>query len=439
MEGEKMESYKFLLDLSLILLSTKLLGMLTRRIQLPQVVGALLAGIVLGPACFGIIQETDFIKSLAEVGVIVLMFSAGLETDVQELKKSGLAASVIALFGVLVPLAGGFGAAYLFNKGHDMMTIFQNIFIGVVLTATSVSITVETLKELGKLNTRSGNAILGAALVDDVLGIIALTVITSFADSSVSIGLIFLKIAGFFVFCGVVALIFMKFVIPWINKYRKDLRRFTILGFAFCLLMAFAAEYFFGVSDITGAFVAGVILSANKKTNYLISRFNTVSYMVLSPVFFAHVGLMVTLGDMSPQIILFSVILLIVAIATKIVGCGLGAKCCGYTNLQAAKIGLGMISRGEVALIVATKGAALGLMREEFFAPIIIVVVLTTIAAPVFLKMIYKYQESRTIIDTPEHTGFVRGVQRRHQMEVDIQKVSYYHENDEQHEEHKEK
>lgn len=191
---------KYLLDVAIILLSTKLLGMLTRRIQMPQVVGALIAGLLLGPACLGWLQETNLIKSIAEIGVIVLMFSAGLETDIKELKKCGLAATVIACIGVIVPLLGGWFLTSFYNPGHDTVTTLQNIFIGVVLTATSVSISVETLKELGKLSTRSGNAILGAALIDDVLGIIALTVISSFADPNVSIAVAGLKIIGFFVF-----------------------------------------------------------------------------------------------------------------------------------------------------------------------------------------------------------------------------------------------
>ena len=390
-----MESYKYLLDIALILISTKILGLLTRRIQLPQVVGALIAGLLLGPACFGVLQETDFIKNIAEIGVIVLMFAAGLETDVQELKKTGLASFIIALLGVIVPLIGGYFVATIYNPVTDQQTMLQNIFVGVVLTATSVSITVETLKELGKLSTKTGNAILGAALIDDVLGIIALTVISSFAGSDVSLWVILLKILGFFIFCGVVAFLFIKFVNPWINKYKKDLRRFVILAFAFCLLMSFSAEYFFGVSDITGAFVAGLILSNNKKTSYMLNRFDTVSYVLLSPVFFASVGLKVTFSNMSATVVVLTVLLLVVAILSKMIGCGLGAKICKYTNLQSVKIGIGMISRGEVALIVATKGMSMGLMKDEFFAPLVLVVVATTIVTPILLKLAYKYQASR--------------------------------------------
>ena len=422
-----MESYKYLLDIALILISTKILGLLTRRIQLPQVVGALIAGLLLGPACFGVLQETDFIKNIAEIGVIVLMFAAGLETDVQELKKTGLASFIIALLGVIVPLVGGYFVATIYNPITDQQTMLQNIFVGVVLTATSVSITVETLKELGKLSTKTGNAILGAALIDDVLGIIALTVISSFAGSDVSLWVILLKILGFFIFCGVVAFLFIKFVNPWINKYKKDLRRFVILAFAFCLLMSFAAEYFFGVSDITGAFVEGLILSNNKKTSYMLNRFDTVSYVLLSPVFFASVGLKVTFSNMSATVVVLTVLLLVVAILSKMIGCGLGAKICKYTNLQSVKIGIGMISRGEVALIVATKGMSMGLMKDEFFAPLVLVVVATTIVTPILLKLAYKYQASREA-DVPMASSLVDKVEERNDLEKITQNAANMHE-----------
>ena len=422
-----MESYKYLLDIALILISTKILGLLTRRIQLPQVVGALIAGLLLGPACFGVLQETDFIKNIAEIGVIVLMFAAGLETDVQELKKTGLASFIIALLGVIVPLIGGYFVAPIYNPVTDQQTMLQNIFVGVVLTATSVSITVETLKELGKLSTKTGNAILGAALIDDVLGIIALTVISSFAGSDVSLWVILLKILGFFIFCGVVAFLFIKFVNPWINKYKKDLRRFVILAFAFCLLMSFSAEYFFGVSDITGAFVAGLILSNNKKTSYMLNRFDTVSYVLLSPVFFASVGLKVTFSNMSATVVVLTVLLLVVAILSKMIGCGLGAKICKYTNLQSVKIGIGMISRGEVALIVATKGMSMGLMKDEFFAPLVLVVVATTIVTPILLKLAYKYQASREA-DVPMASSLVDKVEERNDLEKITQNAANMHE-----------
>ena len=254
-------SYHYLLDLAIILISTKLFGLLTKRFRMPQVVGALLAGLILGPAMFDILSETDFIKQMAELGVIALMFGAGLETDISEMKKSGKASIIIAIFGVVIPLVGGMGvAALLSNKDllvPDTPVLLQNIFVGVILTATSVSITVETLKEMGKLSTPVGNAILGAALIDDILGIVALTIITSLADTSVNIALVLFKIVLFFVFAGVIGIGFYKFFRKWTMKDDEDRRRYVIIAFVFCLLLAYIAVVVFGVADITGTSDAG--------------------------------------------------------------------------------------------------------------------------------------------------------------------------------------
>ena len=384
----------YILFIALILMSTKVLGLMTKKIHLPQVVGALIAGLVLGPG-LGLVHETEFIKNISEIGVIVLMFSAGLETDIKELKKCGLASFVIALIGVIVPLAGGFGVAHFFNNGETTLptsTFLQNIFIGVILAATSVSITVETLKELGKLSSNAGNAIIGAALMDDILGIIALTVITSIADPNApGIGTVLLKILGFFVFGGVFGVVFHILFVRWTDKTTAKLHRYNVMSFAFCLLFAYVAEELFGVADITGAFLAGILISTSTKIKYISSRFETLSYMLLSPVFFASIGINVKLskGDMNSTIIIFSLLLLVVAILTKIIGCGLGAKLCKYTTKESLQIGIGMVSRGEVALIVANKGQAVGLMDDRYFGPIVIVVVITTIITPILLKIVF--------------------------------------------------
>ncbi len=384
-------SYYFLFDIALILISTKVLGLITKRFRLPQVVGALLAGLLLGPACFNILKETDFITQMSELGVIVLMFTAGLETNIQDLKKSGKASMIIATLGVIVPIILGFGLMMFFNNSGsftemDHQQILQNIFIGVVLTATSVSITVETLKEIGKLSTKAGNAILGAAIIDDILGIIALTIITSMADPSVNIWLVLGKIVAFFAVCGVFGYLFYKFFDWYCKRYSKDMRRFVILSFVFCLLLSFCAEEFFGVADITGSFIAGLIISNTQRSKYITSRFETLSYILLSPIFFASIGIKVSITSMSATIIILTVLLSIVAIVSKILGCGLGAKICRFTNREAVQVGTGMISRGEVALIVANKGAALGLMQDVFFGPVVIMVVVTTIITPILLK-----------------------------------------------------
>ena len=393
--------YHFLFEIAVILLSTKVLGILTKRFALPQVVGALLAGLLLGPAMLGVLQETTLMDQLAELGVIVLMFNAGLETDLGELKRSGKAAFVIALIGVLVPLAGGFALAAAFNRGPD--AFLQNVFIGVVLTATSVSITVETLKDIGRLSTRSGSAILGAAIIDDVLGIVALTVISSMADPAVNIWIVLLQILGFFVFVVLAGFLFYKFYVQWVVKAEKGMHRHVIISFVFCLLMSYIAEVVFGVADITGAFCAGVIISMTQRSQYLNSKFDVLSYAYLSPLFFASIGLQVTLPQMTPAIVLFSVLLIVVAVLTKVVGCGLGAKLCHYQNYQAARIGVGMISRGEVALIVASKGMALGLMGNNFLGPVILMVVATTIVTPVLLKFVFRWGPANT---PPVEKGF---------------------------------
>lgn len=391
-----MGSYQFLFDLAVILLSTKLLGLVTKKFHMPQVVGALLAGLILGPAMLNIIGNTEYIQDTAEIGVIVLMFCAGMETDITELKKSGKASFVIALIGVVVPLLGGYLVAYAFNRPGMIISdaagsiFLQNIFIGIVLTATSVSITVETLKELGKLKTRSGNAILGAAIIDDILGIIGLTVITSMADSSVSIVMVLLKMLAFFVFAAVVGVLFYHFYIKWSGRSVKGMHRHAIIAFVFCLLLSYVAEAGFGVADITGAFIAGLIISCTQKSQYLTSKFDVLSYLYLSPIFFASIGLKVKLPEMNGTIVAFAAVLVLVAILTKIVGCGLGAKLCHYQNYQCMRIGVGMISRGEVALIVASKGEALGLMGTAFLGPVIVVVVITTIITPILLKMVFK-------------------------------------------------
>lgn len=396
-----MEDLGFLLDLALILLGTKVLGLLTKRFQMPQVVGALLAGLLLGPACLGILEETDFITECSKIGVIVLMFSAGLETDIKGLKKCGLAAFVIAILGVLVPLGGGYLIAYIFNgklipSDATSSVFFQNIFIGVILTATSVSITVETLKELGKLNCPAGNAIMGAAIIDDILGIIALTVITSVGDpkSDVSVGTVLIKIVLFFALAGVVGYIFYRLFKVWTEHSLNDKRRFVIIAFVFCLLMSYIAEVYFGVADITGAYLAGLVISQTQRKEYLEARFGTLSYIMLSPIFFASIGIKVVLPKMTAEVIIFTVVIVLVAVLAKIIGCGIGAKLFRYSTRECLQIGAGMVSRGEVALVVMDKGGS-ALMPSNLQGPIVIMVVATTIIAPILLKIVFKERNEK--------------------------------------------
>ncbi len=383
-----MENYGYLVSVAIIMLSTKVLGDLTKKVSMPQVVGALLAGVLVGPSCLGLISETEFIAFTAEIGVIFLMFTAGLDTDINEIKRNSLACMVIAGVGVVVPLLGGTACYYFFfQEGSTTYEdILKAVFVGVVLTATSVSITVEALREMGKLEGKVGNAILGAAVIDDIIGIIVLTVVSSLKDTSVSISVVLFKIAAYIVIMVVIGIILARCKDKIDALYRKQ--SITTYGMVACLLISFASEYYFGVASITGAYLLGLFLSTHKVKEEISEKVRRPSYLFFSPIFFASVGLKVDLDGLTTELLIFSLILLLVAILTKIIGCGLGAKVCGFTGREALQVGVGMVSRGEVALIVAQKGYAMGLMSAALFPPIVLVVIATTIITPIILKKI---------------------------------------------------
>ena len=393
-----MESYSFLLFLAIIMISTKILGLFTRKIHMPAVVGALVAGVILGPSCLNLITLTGdtgvFLEQMAELGVILLMFNAGLETDLSELKKNGVASFVTALIGVIVPLIGGFlGYAFFFHTDFsDYDEVLKAVFVGVVLTATSVSITVETLREMGKLKGKVGTTILGAAVIDDIIGIIVLTIVTSLKDTSVSPITVVLKIVLYFVFIAV--LIFVLTKLKVFVEEQDEKRRTAIICVALCFILSYISEEYFAIADITGAYFAGLMLCTMKVGPYVARRCEIPSYLIFSPVFFASVGLKVTLGGMDASIWIFAIILLVIAILSKVVGCGLGAKICGCTGKEAFQVGIGMISRGEVALIVAQKGYASGMLDDVLFAPIVLVVIVTTLITPILLKLVMKDNDS---------------------------------------------
>lgn len=384
--------YIYLFSLAVILLSTKLFGLASQRVHMPAVVGALLAGMILGPSCLNLVTENDFLTKSAEIGVIILMFLAGLGTDLDELKKNGVASFIVASIGVVVPLIGGMVLYYLFfgeTIKTDPQGTLKAAFVGVTLTATSVSITVETLREMGKLRGRMGTTILGAAIIDDIMGIVVLTIVTSMTDSSVSLVTVMLKIVLFFVF-----IVFCSFVVVMMRRifriFQKRKRRTSIYVLSFCFLMSFAAEYLFGVADITGAYFAGLIFCNFGVREYLDDKLNILSYLFFSPIFFASIGIKTNLHDISANMLIFALLLLVIAIATKIIGCGIGAKLCKFNMRDSLSIGMGMVSRGEVALIVAQKGAAAGLVDSSLFPPIVFMVIVTTLITPIMLKLIIK-------------------------------------------------
>ena len=396
-------TYHYLMDLALILLSTKVLGILTKRIQMPQVVGALVAGLILGPAMLNVLSETEFLTQLSELGVIVLMFSAGMGTDIQELKHSGKAGFLVALLGVIVPLVLGTGLAMFADRTGMIETsgFLEDVFVGTILTATSVSITVETLKEIGKLDTKVGNTILAAALIDDVLGLIALTIVSSLSGGQDSIALVLLKIVLFFVFSAVVSFLAHKFFC-WLMALwpGRERRRYPVLAFVLCLLMAYCAEEFFGVADITGAYAAGLAVACTPKGTYIQSKYNPLGYLLLTPVFFAAIGINVKLDGVSGGMLAFSVLLLVISVISKLAGCGLGAKLCGFTERESIQVGVGMVCRGEVALIVANRGLSMGVLSSAMMTPVVITVVGGTILTPILLKLVFRGEPQEKLVES---------------------------------------
>ena len=393
-------SYDFLLTIAIIMLSTKVFGLTSERVHMPQVVGALVAGVLVGPSVLGWVGESDFLVKAAEIGVIILMFNAGLDTDMEELKKTGFASFSIAVIGVIVPLAGGLGCYLLFaNDPSDPFNMLRAAFVGVVLTATSVSITVETLRELGKLKSRVGTAILGAAVIDDILGIVVLTILTAFTDPTVQPLLVFGRIVLFFVFVLVIGLIMNK-VFGKMEQLWNHHRRIAIYALVFAFLMSYVAERFFGIADITGAYFAGIVICNLSATrDYVASKTNVLGYMLFSPLFFASIGIKTDLEGLTGTLVLFAVTLTVIAILSKIIGCGLGARLMGFRPYDSLSIGLGMVSRGEVALIVAQKGEQAGLIDSSLFPAIVLVVIVTTLVTPILLKFGMRRQ-------TPDNTEF---------------------------------
>lgn len=395
-----MQAYTIFKSLCIIIVAAKLFGIVARKIKVPQVVGEIIAGLVIGPSVLGLVDQSDFLSQVAEIGVVLLMFTAGLGTNLHDLMRTGLKAFAIACAGVLVPLVGGtilYMAIYGFSPWGSP-DFYRAVFIGVIMTATSVSITVQALKELGKLSTEVGTTILSAAIIDDVLGIIVLTFVIGMAGGEVQPVSVLLKTVLFFVFAFVVGFIIYK-VFRWGDKRWPHTRRIPIMGLALCLGMAYVAERYFGIADITGAYVAGIILCSIHDSNYIAEKMDIESYMLFGPVFFASIGLKTTLDTVSGELILFAVGFIIVALVCKIIGCSSMAKICRFNWGDSLKIGVGMMTRGEVALIVAQKGLSSGIISSAYFTPVILLILISSIVTPIFLKLLFTRGEKQ---DTPK-------------------------------------
>lgn len=383
-------NYEILLDLAIIIVFAKGFGIVARYLKAPQVVGQIVAGLVIGPCALGLVDQSEFLIQMAEIGVILLMFSAGLETNLRDLMKTGLKALAIACAGVLVPLVGGtllymgmYGASPLGSPGF-----YKAVFIGVIMTATSVSITVQTLKDMGKLKGELGTTILSAAIIDDVIGIVVLTFVIGMTGSATNPTKVIVNTALFFILAvGVGVIIYVIF-----KKYdtsHPHTRRIPILGLALCFAMAYVAEEYFGIADITGAYVAGIILCSLKDSDYIAEKMDINSYMLFGPVFFASIGLKTDISGFSKSLIVFCIGFVLVALITKIIGCGLVSRVLGFKGTSAIIVGVGMMTRGEVALIVAQKGLSAKLISSEYFTAVILLIVISSVITPILLKLLY--------------------------------------------------
>ena len=385
-----MGSLRFIIDVALILFAAKAFGIVARKLHAPEVVGEIIAGLILGPAVIGLVNQSDFISKMAEIGVIMLMFEAGLSTDMKKLKATGLKATVIACAGVFAPLVLGavlFMSFYGFDKfGSDQF--IKGLFIGTLMAATSVSITVAALKELGKLSSTVGTTIVSAAIIDDVIVIIVLTFVLSAKGSGASVVMTMLKAILFFAIAIISGFVIYK-AFKWLDARYEHTRRIPIAALCYCMFMAYVAERYFGIADITGAYVAGVVLCNLHDVKYVERKVDVSSYMVFAPIFFAGIGLKVSFESMNLKLLFFSIAFVVVACISKIIGCGLTSKLCRFNWNDSLKIGIGMMTRGEVALITAQKGLAADLISSEYFTAVILMILVSSILAPILLKTLY--------------------------------------------------
>lgn len=383
-----METLDILRALAIILVAAKICGLIIRKLRGPQVVGEIIAGLIVGPCIFNFVQYDGFISGMAEIGVILLMFAAGLGTDLKELIKTGFAALMIAIAGVVVSIIGGAAVYLAFGFGEPDSRMLQAIFIGTILAATSVSITVQALKEMGQLKGKVATTILSAAIIDDVIGIVLLTVVIGFKDPSVEPAQVGINIVLFFVFAFIVGFA-LYFLFKWLDKRWPHSRRIPIFGLVLCFACAYCADKYFGIADITGAYVAGIILCNIKDSHYIERKMDVSSYMIFGPVFFASIGLQTSFDNFDLSMLWFSIALVAVALLTKVIGCGGTARLCRFNTPDSLKIGIGMMNRGEVGLIVAKKGLDMGIISAEFFTPIIILIIVSSLVTPIMLKLVY--------------------------------------------------
>ncbi len=394
-----MQYYSVLLPLALILSISKVLSKLSAKLNMPQVVGMLLTGILIGFIHYipnqTVLTETSMegIGFIAKLGVILIMFSAGLETDIKQIKSIGAPAMAITAAGVIVPMGLGFLAACIFNGGFHSGSekMLDNLFYGVILTATSVSVSVATLKELGKLSSKVGTTIIAAAIIDDIIGVIVLSFVLALkgtngeAQSPVRVIIMTLL---FFVLAAAFGSAAMK-TLQLIEKRYPHHRLLPIFSLAACFFFAYASEKWFGVADITGAFAAGLFLSRNPESGYIDRKSDILGYMIFTPVFFANIGMTVKFTSISSDMILFGVVFILAGLSGKVFGCAGASLLCGYDKKDSIRVGVGMMARAEVALVCAQKGVENGMINSSIMPFVLALIIISSFITPLILKKSY--------------------------------------------------
>lgn len=405
-----MEYYQVLLPLALILILSKLLGLSAKKIGLPQVVAMLLTGIIISLIKYipnqTVINESalEGLGFLGKIGVVLIMFSAGLETDVKIIKSTGAEAVLITILGVICPMGLGFLVSHLFFPDAS---VYSKLFYGIIITATSVSVTVATLKELGKLDSPIGTAIVSAAILDDIIGIVLLSLASGLSSSTddpadvlgklfqpvfggkLSVISVFIKVVLFFVFIIVFGILYRKLFKHLDEKYPHH-RRLALIGFGACFLFAYASEFLFGIADITGAYFAGIMISGLNGAKYVDEKVSQSCYLLFAPVFFANIGINANFGGITSAMLLFGICYIAAALIGKFVGCGVGALVFKTGIRNSLRAGIGMMARAEVVLVCTQKGVDYGLVSKDIYPFILILIILTSFIVPILLKLTYK-------------------------------------------------
>lgn len=396
-----MEVYEILLPLAIILVVSKVLMKCCEKIRFPAVIGMLLSGILVGLIRYipgqTVLTATGMegLAFFAKIGVILILFTAGLETDLQKIKSIGGPAVVITVAGVAVPMALGFLVATLCNGGFGALTketLLQNLFYGTILTATSVSVTVATLREAGKLDSKVGTTIVAAAIIDDILGIVVLSFVLALkGDGAATAGptVVVIRTLLYFVAVAVVAFLASKFFTVLDRRFEHH-RLVPIMGIAFCFIIAYASEKWFGIADITGAYIVGLILSGNKDSHYIDRKADIMGYMLFVPIFFANIGISTEFSDISVSFLAFGALFILAGMAGKFLGCGAAALACGYKPQDAARVGLGMMARAEVALVTAQKGVEYGVIHSSIMPFVVALILITSFVTPLLLHASYR-------------------------------------------------